>query len=135
MQMFSQSQKLNFNRFRTLASGMPNMADTLTGWETQITLVKIIQDVVEGDAVTIEENITFLGVIQPLRTEQLMAKPENMRSWEWLWIHAKSSSLNLKTGDKIRYNSKLFKVMGVKDYSLNGYVEYEIVRDYQTNNE
>jgi hypothetical protein len=124
-------QRLDFNKNRTLANGMPNMADTLNGWETTITLVKVIQNVVEGDLVTEETNITFQGVIQPLRTEQLMAKPENMRSWEWLWIHVKSGSLNLKTADKIRWNNKLFKVMGVKDYSLNGYVEYEIVRDYE----
>lgn len=124
-------QRLDFNKNRTLANGMPNMADTLNGWETTITLVKVVQNVIEGDLVTEETNITFQGVIQPLRTEQLMAKPENMRSWEWLWIHVKSGSLNLKTADKIRWNNKLFKVMGVKDYSLNGYVEYEIVRDYE----
>lgn len=124
-------QRLDFNKNRTLTSGMPQVDDALNGWETTITLVKVIQNVVEGDLVTEETNITFQGVIQPLRTEQLMAKPENMRSWEWLWIHAKASSLNLKTADKIRWNNKLFKVMGVKDYSLNGYVEYEIVRDYQ----
>ena len=68
-----------------------------------------------------------------IRTEQLLSKPENMRSWEWLWIHVKSGSLNLMTGDKIKFNNKLFKVFGVKDYSLNGYVEYEIVRDFQEN--
>ncbi|MBQ2175365.1 MAG: hypothetical protein II453_09960 [Alphaproteobacteria bacterium] len=125
--------KLNFKQNRTL-TGMPNMANTLNGWETTITLVKVIQNIVEGDRVISETNITFQGVIQPLRTEQLMAKPENMRSWEWLWIHVKSGSLNLMTGDKIRFNNKLYKVMGVKDYSLNGFVEYEIVRDYENAN-
>ena len=48
-------------------------------------------------------------------------------------IHVKSGSLNLMTGDKIKFNNKRYKVMGVKDYSLNGFVEYEIVRDYQEN--
>jgi len=127
-------QRLNFNKNRTLASGMPNMSSTLNGWETTITLVKVLQDISEGDKVETEVSITIQGVIQPLRTEQLLAKPENMRSWEWLWIHAKSGSLNLMTGDKIRFNNKLFKVMGIKDYSLNGFVEYEIVRDYQDAN-
>ena len=123
--------KLNFNKNRTLTCGFPQVDEVLTGWETSLTLVKVTQSIDEGDRVTTETNITFQGVIQPLRTEQLMAKPENMRSWEWLWIHAKSGSLNLHTGDKIRFNNKLYKVMGVKDYSLNGYVEYEIVKDYQ----
>lgn len=123
--------KLNFNKNRTLTCGFPQVDEVLTGWETSITLVKITQSINEGDKVTTETNITFQGVIQPLRTEQLMSKPENMRSWEWLWIHAKSGGLNLHTGDKIRFNNKLYKVMGVKDYSLNGYVKYEIVKDYQ----
>ena len=124
-------QRLDFKRNRTLASGMPNMADTLDGWETTITLVKITQNIVDGDLVPEETNITFQGVIQPLKTEQLMSKPEGQRSWEWLWIHVKSGALNLKTADKIKWNNKRFKVMGVKDYSLNGFVEYEIVRDYE----
>ena len=124
-------QRLSFNRNRTLASGFPQVDHVLDGWETQLTLVKVTQSISEGDLVTTETNITFQGVVQPLRTEQLMSKPENMRSWEWLWIHAKSGSLNLNTGDKIRFNNKLFKVMGVKDYSLNGYIEYELVKDFQ----
>ena len=94
-------QRLDFKRNRTLASGMPQMQTTLEGWETTITLVKIIQNVVEGDLVPEETNITFQGVIQPLKTEQLMSKPEGQRSWEWLWIHVKSGALNLKTADKI----------------------------------
>ena len=72
-----------------------------------------------------------MGVWQPLRTEQLMSKPEGQRSWEWVWIHAKSGELNLQTADKVIFNSKRYKVMGVKDYSLNGFVEYELVKDYQ----
>lgn len=131
MRELSMFGKLNFKQNRTLAAGFPQVSEVLTGWETAITLVKITQKITDGDRVTTENNITFQGVIQPLRTEQLMAKPENMRSWEWLWIHAKSGALNLHTGDKIRFNNKLYKVMGVKDYSLNGYVEYEIVKDYQ----
>lgn len=113
---------------------MPNVAETLTGWEVPLTLIKITQKVVEGDSVKTETRINFLGVWQPLRDEQLQSKPEGMRSWEWVWIHAKSGTLNLKTQDKVLFNSKRYKVMSVKDYSLNGYIEYELVRDYESNN-
>lgn len=128
------NQKLNLLKNRSLGTvnfNFPQMDSTLNGWETTITLVKVTQNIVEGDLVPTETNITFQGVIQPLRTEQLMSKPEGQRSWEWLWIHVKSGSLNLMTGDKIKFNNKRYKVMGVKDYSLNGFVEYEIVRDYE----
>lgn len=125
------NQKLNFKKNRSLVNNMPNMADTLTGWEVPLTLIKITQSIVNGDAVKTENNINFMGVWQPLRDEQLQSKPEGQRSWEWIWIHAKSGQLNLKTQDKVIFNSKRYKVIALKDYSLNGFIEYELVRDYE----
>lgn len=114
-----------------LRSGMPNMASTLNGWEVPLSLIKVIQNVSEGDLVTTEKEINFMGVWQPLRDEQLELKPEGQRSWEWVWIHAKASELNLETADKVIFNNKRFKVMDKKDYSLNGFVEYHLCRDYE----
>ena len=114
-----------------LRSGMPNMASTLNGWELPLSLIKVIQDVSEGDLVTTEKQINFMGVWQPLRDEQLELKPEGQRSWEWVWIHAKASELNLETADKVIFNNKRFKVVDKKDYSLNGFVEYHLCRDYE----
>lgn len=111
---------------------MPQMRDTLTGWEVPLTLVKVIQDIVEGDAVFTEQQINFMGCWQPLRDEELQFKPEGQRSWEWIWIHAKSSELNLQTADKVIFNDKRYKVMSVKDYSLNGFVEYQLIRDFES---
>ena len=125
------NQKLNFNRHRTLSNGMPNMANTLTGWEVPLTLIKITQSIIEGDLTITETPINFMGVWQPLRDEQLQFKPEGQRSWEWIWIHAKSGTLNLNTADKVIFNSKRYKVMNIKDYSLNGFIEYQLVRDYE----
>lgn len=119
-----------FNQNRPL-SFMPNMANTLNGWEVPLSLIKIKQDIDDGDLDTTEQYINFMGVWQPLRTEELQSKPEGQRSWEWIWIHAKSGSLNLQTADKVIFNNKKFKIMGIKDYSLNGFVEYELVRDYE----
>ena len=123
----------NFEKNRSLKNGMPNMRNTLTGWEVPLTLIKIAQSVVEGDVVKTEQKIDFLGVFQPLKDEELQFKPEGERSWEWYWIHAKSGTLNLKTQDKIIFQDKRYKVMSVKDYSLNGFIEYQIIRDYEEN--
>ena len=125
--------KLNFAKNRTLTGFMPNMKTTLSGWESPLTLVKITQNVIEGDVVQTETKIDFLGVWQPLRDEQLQFKPEGLRSWPWFWIHAKAGTLNLQTQDKIIFQGKRYKVMNVKDYSLNGYIEYEVILDYQEN--
>jgi hypothetical protein len=127
-------------RNRTLSqlkqsSGMPNMANTLSGWEVPITFVKIIQTVQEGDLVTEQVPIKFMGVWQPLRNEALELKPEGQRSWEWYWIHARSGSVELETADKILFMGKRFKVITKKDYKLNGFIEYEICRDYEEETE
>lgn len=123
----------NFNQNRSLKNGMPNMANTLNGWEVPLVLEKITQSIIDGDRVTSTKKINFLGVFQPLRDEELQFKPEGERSWEWYWIHAKSGTLNLKTQDKIIFQNKRYKVMSIKDYSLNGFIEYQIIRDYEEN--
>jgi hypothetical protein len=123
---------LNFQKVKTLSglSGMPQMNNTLNGWEVPLTLVKVIQNVVEGDLVTTELKINFKGVWQPLKDEALELKPEGQRSWEWVWIHARASELNLETGDKVIFNNKRYKVTSKKDYTLNAFVEYQLCRDY-----
>ncbi len=126
-------QKLNFQKAKTLnaLSGMPQMNTTLYGWEVPLTLEKVIQDVVEGDLVPTTQQINFNGVWQPLKDEQLQFKPQGQRSWEWIWIHAVSGTLNLETADKVIFNNKRYKIIEKKDYSLNGFVEYQLVRDYE----
>lgn len=126
-------QRLNFSKNRTLTSGFPQVDHVLDGWEVPLTLIKITQSITEGDVVTTETPISFMGVWQPLRDEQLQFKPEGQRSWSWYWIHAKAGTLNLQTQDKIKFQGKQYKVMNLKDYSLNGYIEYEVVLDYQDN--
>lgn len=128
---------LNFQKVKTLSglSGMPQMNNTLSGWEVPLTLIKVIQDVVEGDLVTTELKINFKGVWQPLKDEALELKPEGQRSWEWVWIHARASELNLETGDKVIFNNKRYKVTSKKDYTLNAFVEYQLCRDYVNTDE
>lgn len=127
---------LGFSRNRSITglikSGMPQMDTTLTGWEVPLTLVKITQDIVEGDLVTTETQINFQGVWQPLSAEQLQLLPEGQRSWENCWVHARTSQLNLETASKVIFNGKRYKITQKKDYGLNGFVEYMLIRDYES---
>lgn len=126
---------LNFPKNRSILSiaksGMPQMDTTLYGWEVPLTLVKVVQSVVDGDLVTTETQINFKGVWQPLSAEQLNLLPEGQRSWENVWIHCKASQLNLETASKVIFNGKRYKITQKKDYGLNGYVEYMLIRDYE----
>ena len=108
------------------------MDSTLVGWEVPLFIIKIKQDVIDGDLVTSEQTFNFRGVWQPLKDEALELKPEGQRSWEWVWIHARASELNLETADKVKFNNKRYKVMQKKDYGLNSFVEYQLCRDYES---
>lgn len=124
-----------FNRNKSISnmakSGMPQMNTTLIGWEVPLVIIKLTQNVIDGDLTTSEQIFKFLGVLQPLKQEALELKPEGQRSWEWIWIHCKSSELNLETADKVLFKNKRYKVMAKKDYGLNSFVEYELCRDYE----
>ena len=125
--------KLNFAKNRTLSGGLPQLNNPVQSWAIPITLVKVIQDIVEGDLVVTEKKINFQGTVQPLSDERLQFKAEGLRSWRWLLIHCVAGTLNLLTGDKVIFESVRYRVMSVKDYSLYAYIEYELCEDYQEN--
>lgn len=112
-------------------SGMPQMQSAFSGWMTTFVLNVITQSTVDGFVVESTTPITYKGTVQPLSPEQTALKPDGQRSWEWLQIHVLTGQNNLKTNDRVVYNEKPFKVMSVKDYTLNNYVEYHLVADYE----
>lgn len=112
-------------------SGMPQMAATLDGWEIPLTLVKITQGISEGELVTTETTINFMGVWQPFSYQQLLLLPEGQRDWSHYWVHTKSD-IGLNTADKIIFQGKRYKVLEKKNYSLNGFYEYHIIEDYES---
>lgn len=114
------------------SNGMPQMHAAFVGWFSKITLGIITQTVDDdGNVSTTINNVSFDGTIQPLQTEDLELKPEGLRNWRWLQIHCFSGDLNLNNDDKITYKNIRYKIMGVKDYSLNGFIEYHSIQDYE----
>ena len=109
---------------------IPKIQFALNCWESPITMIKITQSIVDQERVSTEEEIVFKGVIQPLTAEALQVKPLEERSWEWLMIHTRIS-VEINTGDLVEYENKRYKVMFEKDYSLNNYYEYHLVKDYE----
>lgn len=110
--------------------GMPKIKKAIKKWQTDITLIKITESIVDFEVSEVETEYSFKGVVQPLSLQELKAKPEGERHWQWLMIHTQIN-IELEVGDKIKYQDKDFKVMGKKDYELNNYYEYHIVKDYE----
>lgn len=119
------------NKTLNTMSGMPKVSSALNGWFMPVTLIVITQVNNDGDITNQQTPTTFKGTVQPLKPEIIALKPEGQRSFEWLQIHSKAGQLNLSTNDRVRYASRLYKVMEVLDYSLNDFVEYHLVRDYE----
>lgn len=107
------------------------MSAAFAGWTSRITLNARRQGVRDGLVCYIPHKVNFQGVIQPLSEKTIQLKPEGQRAWEWLQIHCTSGKLNLDVNDIIEYNGKNFKIMAQNDYSLNGYIEYHAVQDFQ----
>lgn len=99
---------------------------TFSRWSKPITLVKITSSIIDGERQDIKHPITFHGVIQPLKAQELQAKPLDMRSYKWLQIHT-TTEQSLSDGEQIIYNGINYKILGVYDYMLNGFYEYHCV--------
>lgn len=111
--------------------GMPQMNAAFAGWMKPITIQKLTQTVIEGLVVSTGELVTFQGTIQPLSPRELYLKDEGQRSFTWLQIHCFAGTLNLSPNDRIVFNDQRYKIMATKDYSLNNYIEYHAVQDYE----
>lgn len=113
-------------------SGMPQMRAAFGGWNRRITLARRTQPIINGLVVDVDRPFTFRGTIQPLNPAQIALKPEGLRAWPWLQIHCISTDASLlQPNDKIVWNRQVYKVMAQNDYSLNGFVEYHAVKDFQ----
>ena len=107
---------------------MPNVNSVLNGW-TQAMTFMVVTKVSQGfQALETGTPVSFQGVIQPFTDKQLMLKPEGERAWSWYWVHA-DPSLMLTNDDVIIYETVQYRVMALKDYSKNGYMEYHLIED------
>lgn len=111
-------------------SGMPQMSAAFAGWTIPISLLLIRQEISAGFLVNYEETVTVRGTWQPLDPEEIELKPEGQRSWEWVDLHVEGSTVLFKTNDRVLKDGVRYKVMSSKDYTLNNFSEYHLVRDF-----
>lgn len=108
---------------------VPDMSGALTDWFQPMVFTTVVKETDAFQVVETPTAINFQGVIQPLSARQLAIKPEGERAWTWLMLHA-DPQLTLQVDDVVNYLGKQTRVMGRKNYTLYGYVEYELVQDW-----
>ena len=128
-------KSLNFSKIKSLSAslGMPNVAEVLDGWMIPLVMYKQVQNVVDGFLEITQQRLDFQGVWQPFTDKQLALLPEGQRAWSHYWLHVKMP-IDLNVADEVVYLNKRYKVLSLKDYSLNGYCDYHLIRDYEDSN-
>lgn len=113
-------------------NGMPQIGAALGDWGTSFTLLKHTESIVNGFVQINQVPLCFQGTMQPLSARAISLKPEGQRSWIWLQMHCFTLPIDLIPSDHVTWENNIYKIMEHKDYSLNGYIEFHLVRDFQT---
>lgn len=109
---------------------LPNVGGALYGWFQPMTFTLVTKQNVAFQAVETEEEISFRGVIQPLDGRKLQILSEGQQSWVWLMLHS-DTSLQLQVDDVVLYLGVRTRVMHVKDYSIYGYMQYNLCQSWE----
>lgn len=108
---------------------VPDVSGALKDWFQPMIFTRVVKSIVDFQNVEVATPINFQGIIQVLSPRKLLFKPEGQRAWTWLWLHA-DPVLTLQVDEVVSYLGVQTRVMSRKDYSIYGYVEYELVQDW-----
>lgn len=108
---------------------LPNMFGALQDWFQPMTFGFITKTVSDFQVIESVENITFMGVWQPLGGRQLKMKPEGQRQWSSYMLHS-DITLELKIDDIVTYLGVQYRVLANKNYELYKFRYYELCQDW-----
>ena len=109
---------------------MPDVSGALRNWFQPMTFTTIVKTVEGFQNVETPTNIDFRGVWQPTSAQAIAMKPEGQRKWKWFTVHAEPG-LDLDPDDVVTYLSTQYRVKEKTDYTLDGYIEYHLVEDFE----
>ena len=109
---------------------VPNVADVLEGWMTNIVAGKVTKSIIDGEVQEVTTTFNFTGMIQPYSTKDLELLAEGERAWEWVKVYTQYT--NLKVDDKIQIDEKFYRIMHKTFYEKFGYgfYRYDMINDY-----
>lgn len=108
---------------------LPNVSGALRDLYQTMTFTVLTKTIVGGEVVEQPNPVTFQGVVQSLSNRQLLLKPEGQRAWTYYTLHA-DPVLTLQVDDVVVWLGKQTRVTARKDFTLYGYVYYELVQDW-----
>ena len=125
--------QLGRNRAIDFAQGtLPNLFDSFDDWMQNMIFEKVGKVVSEDTAFQAVETTTripFRGLIVPEKAWELQIKPIAQRAWKYFKCYAEAA-LPLQPDDIILWQGGQYRVTAVTDYSMFGYMEYELAQDW-----
>lgn len=112
-------------------TNLPNMSQTLEGWFQEIVVGILTKTTVNFRTVETTQDFTTRGVLQPFDEQQLKILPEGQKAWQWYMLHCQPS-LALQPDDTVTIKGARYRNMGVMGYGDYGYIQYRLVKDYET---
>ena len=109
----------------------PKMGGILSAWQSTMKFKLITDTLVDYVITKTETSYDFEGVFQPMPARELVLKPEGQRNWKWwkLWTR---TDYKISNSDIIEdYNGVRFKVMKQSGWNQAGYVQYDLVEEYE----
>ena len=113
------------------SSDLPDVSDGVSCFMQPTTVEIIRKEQVDGYTQEEKTCVKTMAVRQPYSAEQLAIRPEGQRSWKWHTIHC-LPNLILKTDDIVNIHGIHYRIMQKTDWKDYGYIQYEVVEDYRT---
>jgi hypothetical protein len=114
-----------------LKPALPNVGSAVLAWAQPLEFVLIGKEREGFRTAESEIACEIKGVWMPLKPQELSFKPEGQRAWQWRRLHA-VPPVTLQIDDVVSYCGTRYRVMSKMDFSDCGYVEYDLVQDFQT---
>ena len=122
----------NGNQFTIaqLPNNVPNISSAIQGWMQPLTFETLVTTVGPTfESISVPTTVATRGVWQPQTPQSIQMKPEGQRAWKWFTLHAEIG-LILSIDDVVLYQAVQYRVKTKTDYSLYGYVQYELIDDF-----
>ena len=120
-------------KINQLSANLPDVSEVMNGWEVSMTANYVTQAVVDGAVVDTPVVKNIKGISQPLKAEEVALKDEGQRSWNWVLVQIREDIYGeLFTTQILIINSIPHKIMAKKDWTLDGYREYHVIRDFES---
>lgn len=114
----------------SLSNRLPNVTSAMCDWFQNVTFIRIVKQIINFEVTEVEEPFNFRGVVQVAASQTLQKYPEGQRQWLHYTVHAEPS-LILDPDERVIYQGVQYRVGQKRDYKEYGYVEYDLLQDFQ----